>query len=614
MISKGKKMKIYIPVFAVLLSLSIPAMLFAQNNFVTIPAASYEIIDGITAIKTTVFVSEFLISKTEVTQQDFYDVMGFNPSYDKADKKPVENVSWYQAVQYCNSKSIRDQLQPCYNLSTGRCDFSKNGYRLPTDAEWALASGYEPNLDAETLAKQANIGSSNTKSIPRLMKSLREKRTKEVGSYPANKFGLYDMRGNVWEWCCDYYSPIQNYPIPLKNPHGPAYGLQRVIRGGSFISSVSRWRKSERSSMNPDYKSRFTGFRICQSTGSGKSREKVLDDENWFQPYKYIPEGFKDNIGELSSPTIDPDGKTIKTVTKWNKQREIIKAKWAKLLGVPSISPPELNVKLIKTYKEEFYTGKIMHLQTESDYWLKIFLMIPSEPIRKPTPVVIVPYYDVDVSAGKNMSGFNYEPPGVRSFAYLMAQQGYIAVAVKWFGKDYGEGPAEVVSNLKLKYPECTGLGKWVWDAQRLVDFLFSMPEVDRKNIGIIGHSLGAKMAIYAAAMDERITAVVFSEGGIGFAFSNYDDYWYFGDFLNNIDSSTDQHELLALLAPRPFLLIGGDEYDTDKSWYYINAATQVYRLFEKPQNIGYFNHRTGHAPSPESVRLSIDWLNRFLK
>ena len=201
-----------------------------------------------------------------------------------------------------------------------------------------------------------------------------------------------------------------------------------------------------------------------------------------------------------------------------------------------------------------------MYLQTEPDYWEKIFLMIPREPIRKPTPVVIVPYYDVDVPAGKNMSGFNYEPPGVRSFAYLMAQQGYIAVAVKWFGKDYGEGPAEVVSNLKLKYPECTGLGKWVWDAQRLVDYLYSLPEVDRQNIGIIGHSLGAKMALYAAAMDERITAVVFSEGGIGFAFSNYDDYWYFGDFLNDIDNSTDQHELLALLAPRPFLLIGGDE------------------------------------------------------
>jgi hypothetical protein len=63
----------------------------------------------------------------------------------------------------------------------------------------------------------------------------------------------------------------------------------------------------------------------------------------------------------------------------------------------------------------------------------------------------------------------------------------------------------------------------------------------------------------------------------------------------------------------RPFLLIGGDEYDTDKSWRYINAAQGVYRLYGCPLNIGYFNHRTGHTPSPESVRHAMDWLKRFL-
>ena len=123
---------------------------------------------------------------------------------------------------------------------------------------------------------------------------------------------------------------------------------------------------------------------------------------------------------------------------------------------------------------------------------------------------------------------------------------------------------------------------------------------------------------LYAAAMDERITAVVASEPaiGLGFAhnFANYDDYWYFGDFINNRDKSTDQHELLAMIAPRPFLLIGGDEADTDKSWYYINAAREVYSLFGKPENIGYFNHHRGHAPTAESNRLSIEWLKHFLR
>jgi len=120
-------------------------------------------------------------------------------------------------------------------------------------------------------------------------------------------------------------------------------------------------------------------------------------------------------------------------------------------------------------------------------------------------------------------------------------------------------------------------------------------------------------MSLYAAAADERITAVVASELGIGLDFSNYEDYWYFGDYIRNIDKSTDHHELLGLIAPRPFLLIGGDSSDNDKSWYFINAAGEVYSLFDKSQNIGYFNHRTGHSPTVESVRLAVEWLKHFL-
>ena len=254
-----------------------------------------------------------------------------------------------------------------------------------------------------------------------------------------------------------------------------------------------------------------------------------------------------------------------------------------------------------------------MYLQVEPDFWEKILLMLPDKPITQPTPVVIVPYYDVDTPAGKNLGGRSFTPTSVLSFAYLMVQRGYITVAIRWFGESYGESYDEAVSNLILRHPGCSGLGKWVWDSQRLVDYLYSLPEVDHRQIGIIGHSLGAKMALYAAAMDERISVAVFSEGGIGFSFSNYDDYWYFSDAIHTWDKSTDQHELLGLIAPRPFLLIGGDEYDTSKSWYYVNAAREVYRLLGKPRNIGYFNHHSGHTPTKEAVERSIDWLDHFL-
>ncbi|MFC1563230.1 acyl-CoA thioester hydrolase/BAAT C-terminal domain-containing protein [candidate division KSB1 bacterium] len=292
---------------------------------------------------------------------------------------------------------------------------------------------------------------------------------------------------------------------------------------------------------------------------------------------------------------------------------ELIKEKWSKILGRTSMEPPEPNVKLIRTFKEEIYTGKLMYLQVEQDFWEKIYLMIPDKPITKPTPVVIVPYYDVDTPAGKNMGGRVYGPLSVRSFAYLMVQQGYIAIAVRWFGESYGVHYGEAVSNLKLRHPELTGLGKWIWDAQRVVDYLYTLPEVDKKNIGIIGHSLGGKMSLYAAAMEERITAVVSSELGIGLNFSNYADFWYLSDEVRRFDKSTDHHELLGLIAPRPFLLIGGDSADNDKSWYFINSAKEVYSIFNMPRNIGYFNHRSGHTPSTEAVYLSIEWLKHFL-
>lgn len=121
-------------------------------------------------------------------------------------------------------------------------------------------------------------------------------------------------------------------------------------------------------------------------------------------------------------------------------------------------------------------------------------------------------------------------------------------------------------------------------------------------------------MTLYAAAMDERIRVAVSSEPGIGLSFSNYDDFWYLGEEIRKLEKGTDQHELLALIAPRPFLLIGGDSSDSDKSWHYINAAQRVYTLLGAPQQIGYINHRKGHSPTPESIKLSMEWLSHFLK
>jgi pimeloyl-ACP methyl ester carboxylesterase len=196
----------------------------------------------------------------------------------------------------------------------------------------------------------------------------------------------------------------------------------------------------------------------------------------------------------------------------------------------------------------------------------------------------------------------------------MAVQRGYMAVAIRWFGESYGERYSEAVANLKLRHPRSTGMGKWVWDSARLLDWLETQPEVDRERISIIGHSLGAKMSLYASAMDARIRAVVFSEGGIAFDFSNYEAYWYLGAERKSRDKSTDQHELLGLLAPRPFLLIAGNNTDHDKSWHYVNVAREVYKLFGDPRRIGMINHGSGHTPTADAVRLAFEWLDRLGK
>ncbi|MGI8961812.1 MAG: SUMF1/EgtB/PvdO family nonheme iron enzyme [Bryobacteraceae bacterium] len=485
------------------------------------------------------------------------------------------------------------------------CDLKKNGYRLPTDAEWTHAAGSLLAPGAANAA--ANLGSSDTTNVDRLIRRVQTSATKPVCSYAPNEYGLYDMLGNVWEWCTDYFNPLRT-PQASYNSAGPLRGLGRMVRGGCFISTTSHWSRGYRSCLEPEYKSRFTGFRVCRTAESRALLPRRHHDPKWFEPYNDPPPGFESSVGDLSSLI-----EGVNTIAEWEIRRTSIRAKWLKLLGSMEINPPPPTTKIVETVTDQNYTVKLIYLQVEPDWWEKILVMMPCAAITRPRPVVIVPFYDVDTPAARDLSGREFLGPGVDGYAYAAVQKGFIAVAIRWFGESYGESYSEAVANLKLRHPHCTGLGKWVWDSQRLLDYLCTLPEIDHERIGIIGHSLGGKMALYASAFDDRISSVVSNELGIGLTFSNYEDYWYFGDFIREVDRRTDQHELLGLIAPRPFLLIGGDTFDTAKSWHYINAARQIYKLYDKRLNIGYLNHHKGHMPTPEAVWRAMEWLSDFL-
>ncbi|MEW6354939.1 MAG: formylglycine-generating enzyme family protein [Planctomycetota bacterium] len=189
-------------------------------------------------------VGAFYIDAREVTQKSYEDLMGKNPSKHKGPDSPVEQLGWLGAIRYCNMRSRRDGLEPCYDEKTGKCNFDANGYRLPTEAEWEYA------CRAGT-ATEFSFGSDPGKlTMHAWFKDNANKTSHPAGQKTPNPWGLYDMHGNVWEWCNDIYSDAYD-PKASENPTGPAAGEERVLRGGGWNVGPESCRSSARYSEPP---------------------------------------------------------------------------------------------------------------------------------------------------------------------------------------------------------------------------------------------------------------------------------------------------------------------------------------------------------------------------
>jgi formylglycine-generating enzyme required for sulfatase activity len=219
----------------------------------------------------SVTVSGFYMSKYEVTQGEYQAVMGTNPSRFKGDNLPVEEVSWYDAIEYCNALSQREGLTPAYTIDKSQRDpnntsdyddlqwrvtwnRSADGYRLPTEAEWEYAC-----RGGTTTAYYTG----DTISISQANCNNYYKGTTAVGSFAPNPWGLYDMHGNVWEWCWDWYG---NYSGDSQtNPGGPTTGAVRVFRGGGWSNSGQALRSANRFySFYPSFRHLDLGFRLVR--------------------------------------------------------------------------------------------------------------------------------------------------------------------------------------------------------------------------------------------------------------------------------------------------------------------------------------------------------------
>jgi formylglycine-generating enzyme required for sulfatase activity len=176
-------------------------------------------------------VDGFLMDQTLVTQDVYQKMMGTNPSRRKKPKNPVEQATWAAAVKFCNARSTQEGLTPCYDVKTWACNFAANGYRLPTEAEWEYA------CRAGTATKFYFGDNDDDLKFYGWCQGNSDSKTHVVAQKKPNPWGLYDIAGNLWEWCNDYYGAKYYQHSPGDNPRGPAHGEKRVLRGGAWSSS-----------------------------------------------------------------------------------------------------------------------------------------------------------------------------------------------------------------------------------------------------------------------------------------------------------------------------------------------------------------------------------------
>ncbi|MDP3177680.1 MAG: SUMF1/EgtB/PvdO family nonheme iron enzyme, partial [Spirochaetaceae bacterium] len=223
----------------------------------------------------TVTIASFTISKYEITQAQYSTVIGREPSYFTGNvARPVERVTWYEAVEFCNELSRLENLDMVYTISgrtpaTGypitsasvAADWSKGGYRLPTEAEWEYAA-----IGGKQLADFQYAGSNTVGDVGWYSVNSSET-THAVGEKLPNELGLLDMSGNVIEWCWDWYQSdyYTSSEASGPNPKGPVAGSNRVMRGGSYYSSTTNTlRSANRESKIPSLIGANYGFRVAR--------------------------------------------------------------------------------------------------------------------------------------------------------------------------------------------------------------------------------------------------------------------------------------------------------------------------------------------------------------
>jgi len=283
------------------------AAVLGPEGFVVVPAGTFQMGDSFSEAAANerpvhpVEVSAFLLQARETTKAEWDEVYAWalahgydfgSPGSGKAAQHPVHSVSWFDAVKWCNARSEMDGLAPCYftdashavvyrtgefYLTNGQVLWTADGYRLPTEAEWEKAARggqagkrfpWVGNLINHSLANYRSLGfyayelPSGGPSYHPLYANGVIPYTAPVGSFAPNGYGLYDMAGNLWEWCWDLYGDYS--PDPVSDPRGPSADADRIVRGGGWDFYAVSCRVAYRTRRFPSLRYNVLGFRTAR--------------------------------------------------------------------------------------------------------------------------------------------------------------------------------------------------------------------------------------------------------------------------------------------------------------------------------------------------------------
>lgn len=319
--------------------------------------------------------------------------------------------------------------------------------------------------------------------------------------------------------------------------------------------------------------------------------------------------------GTILPLLVDRNGNSIGDLAAWEVRRREILEDWLKFLGPMPHPPPEVKWETLQTEHLPELVRSLVRYEGEPGLFVEGYLLVPTGiPSGEKRAGIVALHQTTDASIDEiaGVSG-----PDDMQIGLKLARRGFVVFCPRCFLWQDVDSLDDAVEKHHMRHPETTGMAKMLYDAQRGVDLLVSLPQVDQRRIGAIGHSLGGKEVLYLAAFDERVKVAVSSEGGLTFGSTNWHAPWYLTTAIREQGFLRNHHELLGLIAPRPFLILGGEigpgAADGDRSWPLIEAALPAWQLYCSPARLGLLNHRQGHSISPESFERMAEWLEFYL-